>query len=152
MFRGRYMHTIDAKGRVSLPAELRMELQRRSEHAPFLTNMPDHLALYPHEDWLAYEEQLFAPDPFMPEAQDLQLFMLSGAAPCAADNQGRILIPPALREHARLDKDVVIAGAGKHIQIWDRARFDQFISRTQSSFRELASVVSTAARASKQRI
>ena len=95
MFRGRYMHTIDAKGRVSLPAELRMELQRRSEHAPFLTNMPDHLALYPHEDWLAYEEQLFAPDPFMPEAQDLQLFMLSGAAPCAADNQGRILIPPA---------------------------------------------------------
>ena len=88
----------------------------------------------------------------MPEAQDLQLFMLSGAAPCAADNQGRILIPPALREHARLDKDVVIAGAGTHIQIWDRARFDQFIARTQSNFRELASVVSTAARASKPRI
>ena len=45
MFRGRHMHTIDAKGRVSLPAEFRMELQRRSDRAPFLANMPDFLAL-----------------------------------------------------------------------------------------------------------
>lgn len=152
MFRGRYMHTIDAKGRVSLPAELRVELQRRSEHAPFLTNMPDHLALYPHEDWLAYEKSLFSTDPFLPEAQDLQLFMLSGASLCAADGQGRILIPPALREHARLDKDVVIAGAGTHIKIWDRARFDEVIARTQGNFRELQTVVSNAARAPKQGI
>ena len=145
------MHTIDAKGRVSLPAELRMELQKRSERAPFLANMPDHLALYPHEDWLAYEEKLLAADEFLPEAQDLKLFMLSGAAPCAADNQGRILIPPPLREHAHLEKDVVIAGAGTHIQIWDRTRFDGFLSRTQSNFRELSSVVSNAARSSRHR-
>jgi MraZ protein len=143
------MHTIDAKGRVSLPAELRVELQRRSEQAPFLANMPEHLALWPHEDWLAYERDLFTPDPFMPEAQDLRLFMLSGANPCAADAQGRILIPPALREHAHLDKDVVIAGAGTHIQIWDRARFDEFIARTQSNFRQLSSAVSNAARGAK---
>ena len=143
------MHTIDAKGRVSLPAELRMELQRRSEHAPFLTNMPDHLALYPHEDWLAYEAKLFAPDPFHPAAQDLQLFMVSGAVPCAPDSAGRILISPALRDHARLDKDVVIAGAGTHIQIWDRAAFDQFIARTNSNFRDLALAVSAAGRGSK---
>ena len=81
-------------------------------------------------------------DPFLPAAQDLQLFMVSGAVPCAADNQGRILISQALRDHARLDKDVVIAGAGTHIQIWDRAAFDQFMARTNSNFRDLAVVVS----------
>lgn len=136
------MHTIDAKGRVSLPAEFRVELQRRSERAPFLANMPEYLALYPHEDWIAYEQKLFAADPLLPEAQDLQRFMLSGAAECAADGQGRISIPPPLREHAGLQKDVVIAGVGTHIQIWDRSRFEQEIARTQAKYREIAAAVS----------
>lgn len=142
MFRGRYVHTIDAKGRVSLPVEYRTELQQRSDLAPFLTNMPDHLALYPHEDWVAFEDKLFDADPFSPEAQDLQRFMVSGATPCAPDNQGRILIPPLLRQHAHLDKEVVIAGVRTHIQIWDRVRFEQEFERTRTNFREISSKVS----------
>jgi MraZ protein len=142
MFRGRYVHTIDAKGRVSLPAEYRTELRQRSEGAPFLTNMPDHLVLYPHEDWIAYEEKLLGEDQFSPDVQDLQRFMLSGATPCAADAQGRISIPAPLRQHANLEKEVVIAGVGTHIQIWNRARFEEEFERTRVNFREISSKVS----------
>ena len=142
MFRGRYVHTIDAKGRVSLPAEFRTELQRRSERAPILTNMLECLALYPSEDWEAYEDKLLGVDPFKLEGHEMQRFMISGATVCAPDSQGRILIPPYLREHAKLDKEVTIAGVGARIEIWDRARFDQELARTQARFREISAEVS----------
>jgi MraZ protein len=142
MFRGRYVHTIDAKGRVSLPSEFRTALKERSELAPFLVNMPDHLALYPHEDWIAYEDRLFDEDQFSPDVQDMKLFMVSGATPCPPDGQGRILIPPALRSDAHLDREVVIAGVRTHIQIWDKARLEQQFERTRANFREITSRIS----------
>ncbi|RIL06743.1 MAG: division/cell wall cluster transcriptional repressor MraZ [Proteobacteria bacterium] len=142
MFRGRYVHTIDAKGRVSLPAEFRTELQRRSERPPILTNMLECLALYPAEDWEAYEDKLLGVDPFKLEGHEMQRFMISGATVCAPDSQGRILIPPYLREHAGLDKEVTIAGVGARIELWDRARFDHELARTQARFREISAEVS----------
>jgi len=142
MFRGRYVHTIDTKGRVSLPAEFRSELQRRSERAPVLTNMLECLALYPPDDWDSYADRLTSVDPFKLEGQEMQRFMISGATPCAPDSQGRILIPQYLREHAKLEKEVTIAGVGARIEIWDRARFDQELARTQARFREISAEVS----------
>ena len=57
MFRGRFVHTMDSKGRVSIPSGFRMELQRRSERAPILTNADQCLLLYPYEDWCDFEQQ-----------------------------------------------------------------------------------------------
>jgi len=142
MFRGRYVHTIDAKGRVSLPAELRTELQRRSDRPPMLTNMLECLALFGRDDWETYEDRLASVDPFRLEGHEMQRFMISGATECAPDSQGRILIPQYLREHAKLDKEVTIAGVGARIEIWDRARFDQDLARTQARFREISTEVS----------
>lgn len=142
MFRGRYLHTIDAKGRVSLPAEFRAELQRRSDRPPVLTNMLDCLALFSRDEWDAYEDRLAGVDAFRVEGHEMQRFMISGATECAADSQGRILIPQYLREHALLDKDVTIAGVGARIEIWDRTRFAQDLARTQARFREISAEVS----------
>jgi MraZ protein len=142
MFRGRFVHTIDAKGRVSIPAGFRMELQRRSERPPILTNMLECLALYPNDDWAAYEARLVEVDPFRLEGHELQRFMISGAVECAPDAQGRILIPPYLREHAKLEREVTLAGVGARIEIWDKARFDQELSRTHTRFREISTEVS----------
>jgi MraZ protein len=136
------LHTIDAKGRVSLPAEFRSELQRRSDRPPILTNMLDCLALYSRDAWDAYEDRLSSVDSFRLEGHELQRFMISGATECAPDSQGRILIPQYLREHAMLDKDVTIAGVGSRIEIWDRQRLANDLSRTQARFREISTEVS----------
>ncbi len=135
------MHTMDAKGRVSIPAGFRVELQRRSERAPILTNLLECLALYPYEDWLEIEQRLSTAAPLEPQVQALQRFLVSGAAECPIDAQGRVLVPPHLREHAKLGREATIAGVGPRIEIWDKARFDADLVRTQKRFHEISAEV-----------
>jgi len=116
-----------------------VELQ--DQKPPFITNVKDCLALYPHEDWLEYEDRLRSASQLSPEVQAYQRFVISGAVPCPIDGQGRITIPPYLREHAQLDREVAIAGTGPRIEIWDKARFDQDLQRTYARFDEISSVV-----------
>jgi MraZ protein len=142
MFRGRFVHTIDAKGRVSIPAGIRMELQRRSQLAPTLTIRPDHLALFAHEDFQAFADRLMSVDPLNLQGQELARFFIGHSEECAPDAQGRILIPGHMREHAQLDKEVVIAGVGNWIEIWDRRRFEEGHARTLARFAEISAEVS----------
>ena len=142
MFRGRFVHTVDSKGRVAIPASFRSELSRRSERAPILTNMLDCLALYPYDDWASFEERLVNVDPLMTEGQDMQRFMISGASDTPLDSQGRILIPPFLREHAKIEREVTLAGVGPRIEIWDKTRFDEQLANTQARFHEISREIS----------
>ncbi|MDX1648248.1 MAG: division/cell wall cluster transcriptional repressor MraZ [Myxococcota bacterium] len=126
MARGRFAHTMDAKGRLSIPAALREELQARDDRPPFLTNLVDcpAVGLYPHDRWLEIEQRLSNMSQTQPEIQKMRRMLVSGAVECPIDGQGRILIPPHLREHAGLEREVTIAGVGGRIEIWDRGRFD----------------------------
>lgn len=147
MFRGRAVHTIDSKGRLSIPAGFRMELERRSDRAPFLTTQLECLALYPYEAWREVERELVEEtSPLELEVQDLQRFLLSGAEECPLDKQGRIAIPSYLREHAGLDKEVTVAGVGPRIELWDKGRFEQALARTQAQFKEISSAVARSRR------
>ena len=145
MFRGRFYHTIDAKGRVSIPSGFRLELQSHSEQAPIVTNGVTEagkcLWLYRYEDWCQFEARLVALPPDHLEVQAYVRFMVSGAAECPIDNQGRTLLPAYLREHATLERDVTIAGAGTRIEIWDKSLFDENQSETQENFQRIASAV-----------
>ena len=120
MFRGRFVHTLDSKGRVSIPSGFRLELQRRSERAPILTNADQCLLLYPYEDWCDFEQRIVGLSSFDPDVQAFARMMISGASECPIDAQGRILVPPVLREHARLEREAMIAGVGPRIELWDR--------------------------------
>ena len=144
MFRGRHIHTIDAKGRVSVPAAFRAEIIMCSENAPILTNDKGCLALYANEDWVEIEENLAAQSQVRPETKAYIRFVVSGATECPFDSQGRFLIPQHLREHAHLDREVAIAGVGPRIEIWDKALFDQELQQTLARFDEIASVVAGA--------
>jgi transcriptional regulator MraZ len=135
------MHTIDAKNRMSLPVEFRAEIQRRSDRPPILTNAHECLDLYPYEDWLEFEERIVGIAAVDPEAQAFVRMLVSGATPCPIDKQGRILVPPHLREYAGLDREVTVAGVGTKIELWDRARFEANMSRTQATYPEMASSV-----------
>lgn len=125
MFRGRHDHTIDKKGRLSIPAAYRNEILRRSEQPPILTNYENYLALYPYEDWLVIEQKLMAKSKLQPDVNAYIRFVISGSSECPIDSQGRILVPPNLREHAQLESKVTIAGALECIEIWDTAIFEK---------------------------
>ena len=141
MFRGRSVHTIDAKNRISIPAGFRVEFERRSDQAPILTNDAASLALYPYEDWCLFEERLLNLSSVDPNVGAYARFMVSGASECPIDKQGRILVPPALREYAGLDREVTIAGVGNRLELWDKVRFDAELSKTQARFVEISSSV-----------
>ena len=125
MFRGRFEHTMDGKGRVSVPSGFRMELQRRSEKAPILTNDGDHLTLYPADAWEKKEEELLDLSAMQPDVQDLQRYMVADAYDTPLDAQGRILVPALLRKEAELGSKVLIAGVLERIEIWNPERFEE---------------------------
>jgi MraZ protein len=143
MFRGRYVHTIDAKNRMSLPAHFRHELMRRGERPPILTNGYECLDLYAFEDWIEYERRIAEIADVDPAAQAFARMRISGASECPIDRQGRILVPPHLRAHARLEREVTVAGIGPRIELWDRTRFEASLNNTQAHYPETAAAVAS---------
>jgi MraZ protein len=104
-----------------------LELQAQDDRPPILTNLVDcpALGLFSHDHWLQIEDRLTSMSQHQPEIQSIQRMLVSGAVECPLDSQGRVLVPPHLREHASLGREVTIAGVGKRIELWDRARFEQ---------------------------
>ncbi len=120
MFRGRYEHTIDAKGRTSLPARYRDVLSSVGERRVILTSALDPcLVAYTAPEWMAFEERLAKLPQFDSAVQKLKRLYVSGAVECEVDDSGRILIPATLRDYAHLKKDVLWAGSGKYAELWD---------------------------------
>lgn len=116
MFKGQFNHTIDAKGRVSVPAKLKAELGDN-----FVTTKGFDGCLYAYslEGWERFERK-FAELPLgNVDARNMTRFFLAGAADCEIDKQGRCNIPQYLRDFAKLEKDVVFVGAGSHVEIWN---------------------------------
>jgi MraZ protein len=138
MFRGRYAHTIDAKGRVSIPAPYRPEIQEHMDRPPYLTNQPRCLGLYPHEQWLEFEKSLVSMSQVRPEVQLFARFLVSGAVACPIDGHGRIAVPPHLRQHAGLEREVTILGTGPHVEIWNREEGEREIERASERAEDLA--------------
>jgi MraZ protein len=129
---------MDPKGRVSMPMIYRAELQEHEDRPPFVTNLSRCLALFPHERWLELEERMASLSQVRPEVQAYQRFLVSGAQECPIDRQGRILLPQHLRQHAGLERDVVIAGVGPRIEIWDRGRLEDEIRRVTERHDEIS--------------
>lgn len=125
-FRGRHDHTLDNKGRVSIPAGFRMEIQRLGgDQAPILTRGKDHLLLYPADTWSVIEESLASKSSLNPDVQSYQRFLIGGCSECPIDGQGRITIPAAAREHAQLGTKITLAGVLDKIEIWDAECFER---------------------------
>src|SRR6516162_2787995 len=136
MFRGRYEHTIDAKGRTSVPARYRDVLAAAGERRIVLTSALDPcLVAYTGTEWSAFEERLAKLPQFDRAVQKLKRIYVSGAVECEIDDVGRILVPPTLREHAGLRKDVRWAGLGKHAELWDVAEWQRHFETTDDERR-----------------
>ena len=120
---GEYQHTVDAKGRLILPAKFREEL---GETLVFTKGLDACLFGYSLSEWSILEEKLKKLPLAKPEARAFARFFFAGAAEIGYDKQGRILLPPVLREHARLEKEVVVIGVSNRIEIWSQEAWNAY--------------------------
>lgn len=125
MFRGRYEHAIDGKGRTSLPSRFREVLASAGESRLVITTGLDPcLVAYPMQEWLAFEERLAKLPQFDASVSMLRRIYVSGAVEVELDKLGRLLVPQGLRDHASLGRDALWAGMGRNIELWSKDRFE----------------------------
>lgn len=122
MFRGVYEHQIDAKGRTSFPAKLREVLAGQYDERLIVTTSLDTcLHCYPVREWEQLELALAKRNPMEPGVKSLLRLYVAPAQEVAVDKLGRVLVPPTLRSHAVLEKDVIWAGMVKVIELWSKS-------------------------------
>ena len=126
MFRGAFEHTMDDKGRLSIPSKYRELLEGQSDGQVVVTVDPDRcLSAYPLPEWEGIESRLGEMSMLRREVRQLERFLIGNAVECSLDRHGRILLPGNLREFAGLEREVVVAGQIKKFEIWDREAWNQ---------------------------
>ena len=136
MFFGEYEHTIDDKSRLTLPARFRDALAGGVFGS---YGLDECLDVYARADWDAMVDAQLAPlDPFSKEARNLKRFFFAAASAAELDKQGRVLVPPALYRHAKLGREVVVAGVHDHLEIWDRGAWAARVTTVEGSADDVA--------------
>lgn len=135
-FTGRYEHTINGQGRTSIPAKFREALRVRGEDSLVITNEVNCLVAWPPGEWKKFLEKLMKLPQTSKEVRQYKQFYVSGAHECQIDKLGRILIPPTLREHAGLTKDIVLAGMVNNIEIWSKEKWEQTFNESKEQHEE----------------
>ena len=141
-FIGRFPHTIDDKGRLSIPSRFRQTLQDRGQNVLVLTDFDACITAYPLDVWARLEERLQNQSSFERDIRAFLRHFYSGASECPVDGQGRILVSPPHREKAGLTREVIIVGALNRIEIWDRHRWEEFLTTSPVTFEDIASKLS----------
>ena len=136
MLLGAHEHTIDDKNRLTLPAKFR---QAFADGIVITRGLDGCLFAYRRPDWDRLVESRLAPlDPLSPETRRLQRFFYAGAAEAELDKQGRVMIPAQLIEHAKLGREVVVAGVNDRLEIWDRAAWRKELAEVEGSAEDVA--------------
>ena len=135
---GTYNPHLDEKGRLILPAKFRP----RMANGLVMTRGQDRcLFLLPMDEFSAIYDKLRKAPVTSKQARDYLRVFLSGASDEVPDKQGRISIPPALRQYAGLDRDVTVIGAGTRIEVWDAAAWESYLSEQESAYAATAQEV-----------
>lgn len=135
MLMGQFQHTLDPKGRLIIPSKFREQL---GESFILTKGLDRCLFVYPKSEWSALEQKLKALPLTKKEARAFIRFFFSGAVEVELDKQGRILIPPMLREYARIEKDVVIIGVSNRAEIWSAKEWEAYSREAEDSYEEIA--------------
>ena len=117
MLIGEYEHTIDAKGRLSMPSKLRRDM---GEAFIVTKGLDGCLFAFSQDEWKNFETKLKSLPLSDKNARNFVRFFLAGATECEIDKQGRFLIPSNLREAGKLEKEAVIIGVGTRLEIWNK--------------------------------
>ncbi len=141
MLLGAHDHTLDDKNRLTLPAKFRQDF---AEGVVVTRGLDGCLYAFRRADWdRLVELRLSALDPLSPEGRRLQRHFFSGATESELDKQGRVMIPSQLIEHAKLGKEVVVAGVNDRLEIWDRAAWRKELAEVEGSAEDVAERLAT---------
>lgn len=127
MLTGRYEYNLDAKSRMNFPPKFREEMG----DTIYITKWLDGcIAVYGEEKWNELNDKLNA----LPQIKSRELlrFIYGDAQDVTLDKQGRILLPRYLKEHAEIEKDIVVIGVGDHAEIWNRRKYDEYENRSKT--------------------
>ncbi|HET9940426.1 MAG TPA: division/cell wall cluster transcriptional repressor MraZ [Candidatus Eisenbacteria bacterium] len=138
-FRGSYQHSVDHKGRVSIPARFRRSLSGDAEGSfVVLRGFDACVSLFPSDEFKSYEERLRSRSFGDEAARRFQRLFLLDSRDETLDAQGRVAIPPRLLEHAKITKDVLVNGVLDHIEIWDPKVFEQYLASSNRTYEDIA--------------
>jgi MraZ protein len=139
MFYGEYLHSVDKKNRVIIPARFRDSLREGDSEVLYLTRGLDEcIFVFAEREWKAQEAKYKAMSFTKKEFRKFQRIFFSGASPAAPDKQWRILVPDYLKEHAGLSKDIMIIGVSNRIEIWDKKKWEEFYGNSKQNYEEIA--------------
>jgi MraZ protein len=135
LFIGEYRHSLDVKGRIIVPSKFRDGL---GDKFVLTKGLDGCLFAYSKEEWANFEEKIKTLPLTNKDARAFIRFFFAGAVECEIDKQGRTLIPPMLREHAGLNKDLVIIGVSSRVEIWSQEKWDNYSEAEDLDADELA--------------
>ncbi len=139
MFYGEYLHTIDRKGRIILPAKFREVAKAHFFEKFFATRGLDKcLFMFSEEEWRTQENKFKSITFTKQQARTFNRLYFSGAVEITFDSQGRILLPQYLKDYAGIKKDVIIVGVSNRIEIWAKDCWQEYYGSSQQSFEEIA--------------
>ena len=141
MFRGRSKHNLDEKGRLAIPARFKEVLEKKEDNCLVLTNQHNCLWAFARDEWRVIEERAAELSLFDSAINAYRRYFISGAQECPI-KQGRITIPPDLREIGGLRKEVVLVGELKLFEIWDKEEWEKEFQRTMAKFPEVSQSLS----------
>jgi len=136
VFRGSSNHTIDSKGRIIIPTRFRDMIKTNGEEGVVITRMDECLKTYPYNAWAEIEKKILSLSVKSDAMRRFRRVFIGGAFECTCDKQGRVLIPPTLREYAKLEKEIVLVGVLDHFEIWSRDRWDTENSRLDEDLKK----------------
>jgi len=139
VFFGEYRVRIDGQGRIVIPAKLRMLLRNKKRSVVYLSRgLENCLFLFPEKVWANQSEKLKLLPFTKGDPRAFTRLFFSGTYQSKLDNQGRVLVPSNLLQYAGMKERVVIVGVGMRIELWDEGKWEEYFSRSLSSYGELA--------------
>lgn len=139
MFYGEFIHTIDRKGRLILPAKLRESAKSNFIEKFFITRGLDKcLFMFSEDEWHAQEQRFKSLPITKQQARTFNRIYFSGAVEVISDKQGRFLVPQFLKDFAGIKRDVMIVGVSNRIEIWAKEKWQEFYGNNQPILEEIA--------------
>ena len=139
MFYGEYLHSIDRKGRLILPAKFREVAKGNFIEKFYVTRGLDKcLFMFSEEEWRSQETKFKAIPFTKQQSRTFNRLYFSGAVEVFPDKQGRILLPQYLKDFAEIKKDVIIVGVSNRVEIWAKNKWEEFYGNSKATFEEIA--------------
>jgi MraZ protein len=142
LFKGQFTYSIDAKSRISIPAKLRKHFSPDANDSVVITKgLSKCIDIYPLNEWQVIEGRLLKLNQFQPDELRFIRMFVQYATEDKMDSQSRVLIPQLLIDYAEIEKEVLIIGALRKIEVWNPKVYEEYLTQSPLTYEEIAAKV-----------